>query len=550
MNERADQADAVAELLRLQASKAASTAQVRHEMARGLRYTHYRANANTNQLIQLMSTVQAATALLAEKGLLDRQALEQRASEAAGSIRQDFQSKGMGVQIQASDTSKYALESSPRIDCENRIPLCQAACCKMHFALSREDLEEGKIRWDVGQPYVIAQGADGWCVHLDRATRGCGCYAARPLVCRTYDCRNDTRIWLDFERRIVNPQIRDPQWPRQETARAPAGAGKEPEPHSVAEAPAARRRLLRLWQWLPSHPDLVRLGGCFLSSYGVFLSLAFALASLVWLLRVGPVIRGSRGWLFLPAVVAVSYAGSRLLRVIEGALDRLFRHARADLSGHALYGGLIAAVAFSAAWWRTSPGTAWLVDQAAPAICVGLAVARLGCFGSGCCIGCPSAHGPVVTYTHPLSKAVAYYGMGGVPLVPIQLYEGLLAGAAAIGFLLLPSTWYGNGRAFGMFLVVLSLMRVLVLPFRYRAPGVVHASSLITGILHAAFATLGTGLVVAGSGTSGIPTIASASSPVALPATIAVSFTLVLFFFGLHKRPLGAAGTHTKGDRP
>src|SRR5581483_1842664 len=87
---------------------------------------------------------------------------------------------------------------------------------KMHFALSGEDLEEGKIRWDVGQPYVIAQGADGWCVHLDRTTKCCGSYDARPMVCRTYDCRNDTRIWLDFERRIINPKIRDPEWPRKE----------------------------------------------------------------------------------------------------------------------------------------------------------------------------------------------------------------------------------------------------------------------------------------------------------------------------------------------
>jgi hypothetical protein len=26
-------------------------------------------------------------------------------------------------------------------------------------------------------------------------------------VCRAYDCRNDKRIWADFERKIVSPEL-------------------------------------------------------------------------------------------------------------------------------------------------------------------------------------------------------------------------------------------------------------------------------------------------------------------------------------------------------
>jgi hypothetical protein len=29
----------------------------------------------------------------------------------------------------------------------------------------------------------------------------------RPLPCRGYDCRKDKRVWLDFENRIVNPDL-------------------------------------------------------------------------------------------------------------------------------------------------------------------------------------------------------------------------------------------------------------------------------------------------------------------------------------------------------
>jgi hypothetical protein len=29
----------------------------------------------------------------------------------------------------------------------------------------------------------------------------------RPIPCRGYDCRKDERIWLDFEKRIINPDF-------------------------------------------------------------------------------------------------------------------------------------------------------------------------------------------------------------------------------------------------------------------------------------------------------------------------------------------------------
>jgi hypothetical protein len=34
------------------------------------------------------------------------------------------------------------------------------------------------------------------------------------VPCRAFDCRQDRRIWLDFEARIVNPLIERPDWPR------------------------------------------------------------------------------------------------------------------------------------------------------------------------------------------------------------------------------------------------------------------------------------------------------------------------------------------------
>lgn len=103
--------------------------------------------------------------------------------------------------------SKYRT-ASPPIPCAELIPLCQARCCTLSFALSTEDLDEGVIRWDYGQPYLIRQRAsDGYCVHNDPDGRGCTVHAYRPRVCRSYDCRKDARVWIDYEQRVPAPLV-------------------------------------------------------------------------------------------------------------------------------------------------------------------------------------------------------------------------------------------------------------------------------------------------------------------------------------------------------
>jgi hypothetical protein len=109
------------------------------------------------------------------------------------------------VGIDLSDEgSKYAVEG-PDIPCAELIPLCRARCCTFVFALSTEDLDEGVIRFDYGQPYMIRQRSDGYCVHNDAAL-GCTAHAQRPRTCRLYDCRDDKRVWIDYEKRIPAPQ--------------------------------------------------------------------------------------------------------------------------------------------------------------------------------------------------------------------------------------------------------------------------------------------------------------------------------------------------------
>jgi len=105
----------------------------------------------------------------------------------------------------APDVDKYTVEPVI-LDCAERLPLCKAACCRRPFALSTQDLEEGVLRWNWGDPYVIRQDAAGRCCHATDAG-SCGVWALRPLRCRGFDCRQDAGIWIDFDRRVPHPDL-------------------------------------------------------------------------------------------------------------------------------------------------------------------------------------------------------------------------------------------------------------------------------------------------------------------------------------------------------
>jgi hypothetical protein len=85
------------------------------------------------------------------------------------------------------------------VDCAARLHLCHAACCRLDFALSADEVERGAVRWDLGRPYMIRHDATGSCVHNDPGDATCSIYADRPGTCRRYSCANDQRIWTDFE---------------------------------------------------------------------------------------------------------------------------------------------------------------------------------------------------------------------------------------------------------------------------------------------------------------------------------------------------------------
>lgn len=182
---------------------------LREEVARGLAYTHNRSNTNVGKLLEVTAFAYAAIEVLAEKGFLTVEELDERKKVVAERVAERFREAGMGVIRAEPDVDKYTFTGGPggEIDCAARIPLCHAACCRLQFGLTKQDVEEGILKWEFAHPYMIRQEADGYCTHLDRGSCACTVYEHRPVPCRGYDCRKDSRIWEDFDARVPSPEL-------------------------------------------------------------------------------------------------------------------------------------------------------------------------------------------------------------------------------------------------------------------------------------------------------------------------------------------------------
>ena len=172
----------------------------RDDLDDGLRFLHVFGMQNKLEGTDTAARVLALTEELAARGLISLRGLEERmerirAEEIARTAEKTVVKVGPAL-------DKYAATDLPQIDCAARLPLCKGRCCRLSFPLTFQDLDEGLIRYDYLKPYIIRQGADGYCVHSSPDTRTCTVYHARPGVCRTYDCRKDTRVWKDFDNRI------------------------------------------------------------------------------------------------------------------------------------------------------------------------------------------------------------------------------------------------------------------------------------------------------------------------------------------------------------
>jgi phosphatidylglycerol:prolipoprotein diacylglycerol transferase len=203
-----------------------------------------------------------------------------------------------------------------------------------------------------------------------------------------------------------------------------------------------------------------------LHTYSVLVALGFLVALAV-------VLRGARraGFPAEPVLdlafiaVLAAIVGSRLLYVLfnlrEYAAEPL-RALRIWEGGLVFHGGLLLALPLCLIAVRRSGLPAWEVaDVFAPAIALGQAVGRLGCFAAGCCYGAPWDPPLCVTYTHPEALAPLH-----VPLFPSQLFAAA-AGAAVFGALVVyRPRRRAPGQVFWLYLLLAAVARLAEDSFR------------------------------------------------------------------------------------
>jgi len=182
---------------------------IQKDLSSGFLYTHNRINDNTSKILESTSFLYALIELLVEKNLLTIEELDQRKRQVAERLVKRFIDSGLGLMYQDPEYDKYTFDKEADVDCESRLDTCKAVCCKLPFALSRQDVEERIIRWEFSRPYLIAHGEDGYCVHLDRNTYKCTVREHRTVPCRSFDCRNNEQwhVWVDFEKKILNSEL-------------------------------------------------------------------------------------------------------------------------------------------------------------------------------------------------------------------------------------------------------------------------------------------------------------------------------------------------------
>jgi Fe-S-cluster containining protein len=175
------------------------------QIERGSLFTHTALSDNAGEVQEVASFAYGLIDLLVRKGLVTRDEVLQSAQGVRQQMDASGESAKPGIALRVDGPPEPGQETV-LVNCAERIPICKAICCKLSFALTADEVEDGHVKWDLGVPYYIRREATGFCTHLRDTPRGCGVYEHRPAICRRYSCATDTRIWSDFEGMVLNEE--------------------------------------------------------------------------------------------------------------------------------------------------------------------------------------------------------------------------------------------------------------------------------------------------------------------------------------------------------
>jgi len=269
------------------------------------------------------------------------------------------------------------------------------------------------------------------------------------------------------------------------------------------------------------HPILLTTPFFTVYTFGVLLAAAY-LAALGWLVRgarragLNPDALMSLGmWAIVGALI-----GAKALLAIRSPQEYLtsFAALRALVSSAGdFYGGFIGGLIAAALFFARHPGVPFWrsADIAAPAIALGQAIGRIGCFMAGDDYGRPTSVPWAVTFTDPLAGSIGGAPLG-VALHPVQLYESVVC-LALFGLLLwLARRWHRDGDIIAAYTLLYAVARFVLEFFRGDADrGFVFGGLLSTSqfIAIAMFVLAAATLLVPGRRRGSRTPLSSAPSP-------------------------------------
>ncbi len=181
-------------------SRSSDPDELERQLERGAIFTHSVLTDQVERTNESDALLNGLIDVLIKRGVVGADEL----SRAIEAVRRETAEIGARASLGVALRVEGPAVAPTAVDCEARLPICHAACCRMRFALSAEDIEAGALKWDLARPYYNRRGPDGYCHRCDATTHACGIYDQRPSVCRDYSCAGDTRIWTDFAAMELN----------------------------------------------------------------------------------------------------------------------------------------------------------------------------------------------------------------------------------------------------------------------------------------------------------------------------------------------------------
>ncbi len=179
--------------------------QLERQVERGQLFAHTALGENALRLGEVEVFLHGLVDTLLAKGVVAEEDIVAAMSNVRAELEQRNELNGARTMVRADDPASERTTAS-KVNCQDRLHICHAACCRLDFALSIPEVESGKVKWDLGRPYFIRHDSHGSCVHFDPQSGGCQVYSDRPTVCREYSCANDHRIWKNFEEMELNQE--------------------------------------------------------------------------------------------------------------------------------------------------------------------------------------------------------------------------------------------------------------------------------------------------------------------------------------------------------